>query len=159
MGLYAAISFCLPFVLGHQQLLVGVAVNAALVLAALNLRGARLLPVIMLPSIGAYMAGMLFGAGSALLYLIPFIWIGNALLVLSVKELYLSKGQGRFASLLQGAAWKSAFLFASAFALFSLGVIPAQFLVAMGVFQLATALLGSGAALAMQEAKKRLLCF
>ena len=75
MALYSVIAFSLPFLLGHEQLLVGAAVNCALVLAALNLRGARLLPVIILPSIGAYLAGLIFGVASpALLYMLPFIW-------------------------------------------------------------------------------------
>jgi hypothetical protein len=156
MFLYAVVSVSLPFILGHQQLLVGAIVNAMLVMAALNLTGRRLLPIIVLPSIGAYFAGMLFGASSiALLYLMPFIWIGNALLALSIKELCLAKKQNRVLSLAQGAMWKTAFLFASAFALYSFGLIPAQFLVAMGVFQLATALLGGGAALVFQEGKRR----
>ncbi|MCX6769154.1 MAG: hypothetical protein NT051_00535, partial [Candidatus Micrarchaeota archaeon] len=77
MLLYSVIVFSLPFVLGHEQLLVGAFVNCALVLAALNLRGARLLPVIILPSIGAFLAGMVFGAAAQpLLYLVPFIWVG-----------------------------------------------------------------------------------
>ena len=36
MLIYATISFSLPFLLGHEQLLVGAVVNCALVLAALN---------------------------------------------------------------------------------------------------------------------------
>jgi len=158
MVLYSVIAVSLPFVLGHPQILVGAVVNCALVLAALNLRGKSLLPIIVLPSIGAYLAGYIFGASSyALIYLNPFIWVGNALLVYSVKELYLAKGQNRALALCQGALWKSAFLFASAFALYSLGLIPVEFLTAMGIFQLGTALLGGGAALVLQEVKKRFL--
>ena len=82
MILYAVVAFSLPFILGHEQLLVGSVVNCALVLAALNLRGARLLPVILLPSVGALLAGMVFGPLSAsLVYMLPFIWLGNAILV------------------------------------------------------------------------------
>ena len=100
MLVYATISFSLPFLLGHEQLLVGAAVNCALVLAALNLKGARLLPVIILPSIGAFLAGLVFGAASpALLYMIPFIWVGNAVLVLCIKYFVLDKKTNRFAAL------------------------------------------------------------
>jgi len=158
MMVYATISFSLPFLLGHEQLLVGAVVNCALVLAALNLKGARLLPVIILPSIGAYLAGLIFGvASSALLCMLPFIWIGNAVLVLSIKYFVLDKKTHRVAALGIGAAAKAAFLFLSAFALLSFGMVPAAFLTAMGIFQIATALLGGSAALVLQEGKRRLV--
>jgi len=155
---YSMVAFSLPFILGHEQLLVGSAVNCALVLAALNLKGARLLPVIILPSIGAYLAGMVFGvASSALLYMIPFIWAGNAALVLGIKYLVLDKRTNRVAALGIGATAKAALLFLSALALLSFGMVPAAFLAAMGIFQFVTALAGGAAALALQEGKKRLL--
>jgi len=177
MAVYSIIAFSLPFLLGHEQLLVGSVVNCALVLAALNLKGARLLPVIILPSIGAYLAGLLFGVASpALLYTIPFIWMGNALLVLCIKYLALAGKKTNSMAVLGigataklgigataknmtalgiGATAKAAFLFLSAFALLTFGAVPAAFLAAMGIFQLATALLGGSAALALQMGKKR----
>ncbi len=157
MVIYALVAFSLPFFLGHEQLLVGSTVNCALVLAALNLRGRMLLPVIILPSLGAYAAGYVFGtASSALLWMVPFIWIGNAAFVFIIKELSLSRKRGRAESLAIGAAAKASFLFLSAFALYSIGLVPASFLAAMGILQLATAFAGGTAALVLQEAKKRL---
>jgi len=169
MAIYSVIAFSLPFLLGHEQLLVGSAVNCALVLAALNLKGARLLPVIILPSIGAYFAGLLFGVASpALLYMIPFIWVGNALLVLCIKYFVLADKKTNSMAALGigattknmtvlgiGATAKAAFLFISAFALLTFGMVPVAFPAAMGIFQLATALLGGSAALALQMGKKR----
>ena len=156
MMLYATISFSLPFLLGHEQLLVGSVVNCALVLAALNLKGARLLPVIILPSIGAYLAGLIFGAASsALLYMLPFIWLGNAVLVLCIKYFVLDKKTNRIAALGIGATAKAAFLFLSALALLSFSMVPAAFLAAMGIFQLMTAAMGGAAALALQVGKKK----
>jgi hypothetical protein len=158
MGVYALVSFSLPFFLGHEQLLVGSAVNCALVLAALNLRGTKLLPVIMLPSLGALAAGYVFGAASsALLLTVPFIWIGNAILVLSMKELFLARGMSRWLSLGIGAASKAAFLFLSASALYYFGLVPAAFLFAMGIIQLGTALAGGAASMVLQEAKRACL--
>jgi hypothetical protein len=157
MVIYAAIAFAIPFVLGAPQLLVGSVVNCALVLAALNLRGKRLLPVILLPSIGAYATGMLFGvASSALLIMIPFIWIGNSILVFTMKKLTLSMKKNRIVSLGIGAGAKAGFLFLAAFVLFSFGFLPAVFLTAMGILQLATALIGGGAGLVLQEGKKHI---
>ena len=156
MAIYSVIAFSLPFVLGHEQLLVGSVVNCVLVLAALNLRGMRLLPVIILPSIGAYLAGLIFGAASsALLYMIPFIWLGNAVLVLCIKYFILDKKTNRVAALCIGATAKAAFLFLSALALLSFSMVPAVFLTAMGVFQIMTAAIGGAAALALQEGKRR----
>lgn len=178
MLLYATISFSLPFLLGHEQLLVGAVVNCALVLAALNLKGARLLPVIILPSIGAYLAGLIFGAAStALLCMLPLIWVGNAILVLCIKYFVLGdanpagfasadkalqsfvfdKKTNRIAALGIGATAKAAFLFIAAFALLSFSMVPAVFLTAMGIFQLMTAAMGGAAALALQAGKKRFL--
>ena len=158
MTAYSVIAFSLPFLHGHEQLFVGAAVNCALVLAALNLKGARLLPVIILPSIGAYLAGLVFGVASpALLYMIPFIWAGNALLVLAIKYFVLDKKTNRAAALGFGAAAKALFLFLSALALLSFGMVPAAFLTAMGIFQLATAALGGAAALRLQAGKKKFL--
>ncbi|NYZ79340.1 hypothetical protein H0N99_04295 [Candidatus Micrarchaeota archaeon] len=157
MILYAAVAFSLPFILGHEQLLVGSVVNCALVLAALNLRGARLLPVILLPSVGALLAGMVFGPLSvSLVYMLPFIWLGNAILVFAVKELVFSERKNRLAALTAGSLAKTALLSASAFALFFLGLVPAQFIAAFGIIQLATALCGGAAALGVQEVKRML---
>ena len=158
MILYAIVAFSLPFVLGHEQLLVGSAVNCALVLSALNLKGARLLPVIILPSVGAFLAGLVFGSLTpALLYMMPFIWAANALLVVCIKYFLLDKKTNRVAALGAAATAKAAFLFLAAFALLSFDMVPAAFLSAMGIFQLATALLGGSAALALQMGKRRLL--
>ncbi len=156
MAIYAVAAFSIPFIFGSQQLLVGSVVNCALVLAALNIRGRKLLPVLLLPSVGAYAAGMIFGSASmALLTMIPFIWLGNALLVLAIKQLTLSMKRNRVLALVAGSGFKAGFLFVIAFSLFGLGLVPAAFLTAMGVIQLATALMGGAAALLLQEAKKR----
>ena len=158
MILYAVIVFSLPFILGHEQLLVGSVVNCALVLAALNLRGWKLLPIIILPSVGVFFAGLVFGSlTSSLIYMIPFVWIGNAVLVLSIKELALNRKNNRFASLGFGAAAKTVFLFGSALALLYFGLVPAAFLAAFGALQLYTAIIGGTGALAIQEIKRRIM--
>jgi len=149
---YSAVCFFIPFFLAHPQILVGTIVNAALILAALNLRGAKVLPVILLPSIGVVAAGML---NPALLFMIPFIWIGNSVLVLVFKKFRVVEKLEYWKVLLTGAAVKTSFLFASAFALVSFGFIPTPFLTAMGVIQLQTALLGGTMAFVVQKAKHR----
>ena len=127
---YAAASFFIPVLLKHPQILVGTFVNLALVLAALNLRGKKLLPVIIFPSLGALAGGYLFRALTpSLIYLIPFIWAGNALLVLSFKYFKLHKKQNFFLTLAIGSVLKSGFLFAATLLLVLFTVIPQQFLI------------------------------
>jgi hypothetical protein len=157
MFVYSAVCFFLPFMIAHPQFVVGTVVNAMLITAALNIRGYKLLPVILLPSIGVLTAGVLFGSFTVfLLYLIPFIWIGNTILVYTFKILKLHLKKNYLFTLITGAALKSGFLFLSALLLFKLGIIPVMFLTAMGILQLTTALSGGIAAYALHYAKKRL---
>ena len=155
---YAGLSFAVPFALGEPQLLVGSVVNAGIVMAALNVRGWKLLPVLMLPSVAVIARGIVFGPLTlSLAYMMPFIWVGNFLLAWSVKELAFARKINRWAALLSGSALKAAFLFASAYALVSAGILPEIFLVAMGAMQLYTAIAGGIAAFGLQAIKARLV--
>lgn len=146
-------SFLIPFAF-HQQIFVGAAVNMLLVLAALNLRGIKLLPVIIFPSLGVLASGYVFGGMSIyLVYMIPFIWLGNAIIVSAFKYLKLHKKQNFAMALGIGAAVKTALLFSAAFLLVYFAIIPVSFLAAMGIFQLVTALIGGTAAFAVQKIK------
>lgn len=137
------LSFAIPFFIPHPQLLTGSIVNSFIIFAALRFRGKNILPVILLPSIAAFFRGLLFGPFTIFLaYLIPFIWIGNALLLFSMKYLHAKLNKNYFLSLLAGALLKSLFLFASAFLLYSTIHLPALFLESMGVLQFITALIG-----------------
>jgi hypothetical protein len=141
--IYSSICFFLPLFLGHPQLLVGIVVNSALVLSALRLKTKQLLPVIIMPALGALSRGILFGPFTIyLLYMIPFIWIGNAILVYFTKRI-----NRKLIALPLGAIIKSGFLFGAAFVLVKLAVIPAVFLIAMGPVQLLTAFSGGTLAL------------
>ena len=88
--------------------------------------------------------------------MLPFIWMGNAVLVLCIKYFVLDKKTNSAAALGFGATAKAAVLFCAAFALLSFSMVPAAFLTAMGIFQLATAAIGGAAALVLQEGKRRL---
>jgi hypothetical protein len=158
MSIYTLIAFFLPFVLPQPQLVVGITVNALLVLAALNLKGYRLLPVILLPSLGVLASGFVFGVNNQyLLYMIPFIWAGNALFVYLIKEAHLAKKMNRWLVLGGAAISKSALLFGAAFALVSISAVPAIFLTSMGIFQLYTAIGGGVAGFALHEMKRKLV--
>ncbi|MBU0615982.1 MAG: hypothetical protein KJ601_07880 [Nanoarchaeota archaeon] len=151
---YSALAFFVPFFAGHPQFLVGTLVNASLILAAFNLKGYKLLPVIMLPSLGVLSRGIIFGPFTMfLVYMIPFIWVSNAIIVLVFKRLIKYNKVG---TLITGSIAKTAFLFTAAFVLVNLEVVPVLFLTTMGVFQLYTALAGGAIALGVQFFKRKL---
>jgi hypothetical protein len=155
--LYTIVSFFLPLMVGHPQIIVGVLVNTLLITSALNVRGYKLLPVIIAPALGALSRGILFGPFTIfLVYMIPFIWIGNAILIYAFKELNLNKKLNKWVTLFIGSLLKAAFLFTIAFIFVKAGILPALFLTAMGVFQFYTAILGGIVALGFQWSKKRL---
>ncbi len=156
MIFYSVLAFFIPFILGHPQWAVGIIVNAALILGATYLRGYKLLPVILLPSLGVLTAGVIFGSFTwFLVYLVPFIWVGNALYVYAHKH-FMFKKWNSFASIGLSSVIKSAFLFTSAFLLYTLGVIPAIFLTAMGILQIVTAIIGGVVAIGIVTARNKL---
>ncbi|MBD3262217.1 MAG: hypothetical protein GF334_11225 [Candidatus Altiarchaeales archaeon] len=149
---YAAACLLAPFLLGHPQFLVGAAVNAALVLAGLNLKTKKILPIVLLPSLGVLARGLIFGPFTVfLVYLMPFIWVGNLILVGAFKKLHLNLKVNKIVTLGIGAAAKAGFLYASALMLSQLQIIPKALTIAMGPIQLSTALVGGALALLIQK--------
>jgi hypothetical protein len=154
--LYTTLCFFIPFILGHPQWLVGTLVNAALILGATYLRGYKLLPIILVPSIGVLTAGVIFGSFTwYLVYMIPAVWIGNAIFAYGYRGMHLWK-RNYVLSILAPAVVKSLFLFSVAFILVKLSVLPVMFLTVMGVFQLMTAVLGGIVAIGVIETRKKI---
>jgi hypothetical protein len=157
MVLYTAVCFFLPLFIGHPQVFVGIIVNTMLIVSAMNIKGTKLLPVIIAPSLGALSRGLLFGPFTIfLIYMIPFIWIGNTILVFSFKWLKLKLKKNYWLTLAAGSLLKAGFLFGIAYILYSLNIVPVIFLTAMGIMQLITAVSGGIAAYGFQYAKRRL---
>ncbi|MFH0876351.1 MAG: hypothetical protein V1859_10520 [archaeon] len=145
--LYSFSALLLPLLIGHPQIIVGIGVNAALILSSyyMDLKGT--LPIILFPSIGVLARGMIFGPMSVyLIYMIPFIWVGNAIIVYAMKFFKGKLKSNYFVSLGISSALKTAFLFGSAYLLVSLKTVPALFLTTMGTMQLVTAIIGGIAA-------------
>ena len=134
----------IPLFFKHPQLLVGSVVNALIFTTALNFADFRkVLPAVVLPSVGAVLGGYLFGPFTVyLVYMVPFIWVGNALLAALMMTLYKGKGVNYVLCLALAATLKYAWLFLSASLLFKFGVVPKPIVAAMGVTQLYTALIG-----------------
>ncbi|MEM4755887.1 MAG: hypothetical protein QW594_02025 [Candidatus Woesearchaeota archaeon] len=145
------IAFLLPMFLSHPQLVVGSVINMLLFLAAFQMKGIKILPLIIAPSIGAALYGVLFGPLTIyLFYFIPFIWLANAILVYGYKLLRHHR-YGVLAAGISVILAKSALLASVAIIFIALGLVPGVFLVAMGAMQLLTASLGFFAALGIRK--------
>jgi len=134
--------FFAPLLFSHPQWLIGAIVNAILFISAEKLNFKKQLPVIILPSIGAWAHGVIFGPSTIfLLYFLPFIWLGNAVLVrvMCLKKIshwpFLSRAI--IASVL-----KSFVLFLVAYLYIGSHLVPKIFLTSMGIIQLITAISG-----------------
>jgi len=139
------LSFVVPFSFGHPQWLVGTLVNAFLFLGAFFLPTKYYAPLIIFPSLGVLGRGMIFGPfTSFLLYFLPFIWLGNLVLVVVFKK--LSKRFGFIFSVVPASLAKFIFLFAIANIYFQFSLVPKMFLTSMGSLQLLTALAGGAVA-------------
>jgi len=151
--------FFLPFVLGHPQILVGVIVNAMLIVGATYLKGHKLLPLILLPSLGVLTAGVLFGTYTIfLLYLIPFIWLGNAVYVYVYKYVIFKENtwKNNFFGVGVASILKAGFLFGVTFLLVQFAIVPSMFLTVMGVLQLTTALIGGIVAVGIMKSREEI---
>jgi hypothetical protein len=135
--------FIIPILLQHQ-LLVGVIVNAILFRTAIKHDLKHLVLATIVPSLGAVASGVLLGTLTQyLIYMVPFIWIGNFLLAYFVRIFFISKKLNYFVSTFVSAGIKSIFLFISAFTLFYFSLVPIAFLTVFGIFQLGTAIAGA----------------
>ncbi|MEK7658980.1 MAG: hypothetical protein AAB352_03915 [Patescibacteria group bacterium] len=135
-----------PFLLGHPQWLVGTAVNACLFLAVVFLPSKYYLPLAIFPSLGVLSRGIIFGPLTPfLIYFMPFIWIGNLVLIIAFKKAFDCVGNNNIifiAGVLGSSALKFLFLLSAANVYFKFNIVPAVFLQIMGFNQLATALAG-----------------
>jgi hypothetical protein len=135
------LSLAIPFYLGHPQWLVGIIVNACLFSAAIFLPKKYIWPIIILPSLGVLSRGLVFGPLTMfLVYFLPFIWLGNFVLVSTFKKLYSQVHYLVAVSL--AAVAKFFFLWLVANIYFQFALVPSIFVKLMGFNQLATALAG-----------------
>lgn len=149
-----AISFFIPFFISGPQLLTGTVVNSLLFLFVVQLNSKKIMPIVMLPSIGALLNGILFAKFTVfLLYFLPFIWVSNYILIHSFG--LLLKKYSFFLSMVMSSFLKCMFLFSVAFIFTSTKIVPAIFLQLMGLFQLYTALLGGVLALGVYTIIKK----
>lgn len=143
-------SFLIPFFISGPQLLVGIVVNMVLYLSVRFFGLRRTIPLLVLPSIGAALNGVVFGLFSQFLfYFMPFIWIGNYLMVFLYDR--FRKRNGAVAGVFVSALSKAGLLFIVALLFVQNAVVPPLFIQAMGVVQFATALIGGMLAVTIER--------
>ena len=143
--LLSSISFFIPVLIGHPQILVGIVVNALIVRSALTMERWKNLPTIFLPCLGALSRGILFGPFTFYLFnLIPFIWLGNFILAYFTKVFSQINVKLSFAiQIIVPGILKGIVIFLPTLLLVHYSVIPASFLSSMGLTQFITAIMGS----------------
>lgn len=143
MVTYSVIGFAVYFFFKNPQELLYLIASTLLVLAALNIRGAKLIPVIILPSIGALLGSYVFHNSTFIIPLfIPLIWLGNIIIIFAFKFMYLERKINFFLTLFIGATTNYLFLLFSAYGFILLGLAPTVFLIPMGTMQLASSIFG-----------------
>lgn len=154
--LFSLFIFAVPFFFPSPQPLTGSIVNAVLVLGALTLGGNKPYYLVFLPGLATIANGLLFGPFSIFIaYMLPFIWLGNAIIILAFKKFYV-EAKHSFALVAVLAAFaKTALLYLSASLLFALAIIPRPILDAMGALQFFTALAGCALAFTAIKIYKR----
>ena len=151
LGLWLG-AIAIPLLVSGPQLLVGSIVNCLLFLSSTRLDGRRLILMAVLPSLAAVGHGVLFGGLTAyLIYLLPFIWAGNLMLMIIFKGL-LGKWMG-IGGVLAASMVKAGWLFLAALFLAYLKVIPMAMVGLMGFAQLVTALIGGAGVLVVTKRK------
>lgn len=132
----------------NSQIIIGSIVNTALVLTALNLKGIwKTFFVVTMPSISTILSGYVFKTASFyMVWMIPAIWIGNFLLVISFKYLMITKNRNYIVVSIIGIISKVAIIFGCFIILKSLNVFPDKLVgnlqKAMSIIQLITATIG-----------------
>ncbi|MGN1270121.1 MAG: hypothetical protein ACI4UU_04560 [Clostridia bacterium] len=139
------------FLATNSQFVVGAIVNTCLIIAGINAKGLKkMLCVVFLPSISALLSGCVLHISAIYtVYMIPFIWIGNFLLLILFKYLFVHKNINYIITSVCAILAKCAVIFAGYNIFVYANVIPQNSKVAqvlftsMGINQIITAVLGS----------------
>jgi hypothetical protein len=135
---FVCVLFFLPLLLSGPQLLVWSLVNLALIAAVRKLSRSKARWFAFVPSIAAVLHGVIFWPFTIfLVYMMPAVWLGNLALMYIV-----SRVSQKWLGILIWWLVKSWLLFLIAFILIQNSFLPTIFLKAMGIFQLATVLIG-----------------
>jgi hypothetical protein len=143
-------SFLIPFFISGPQLLVGIVVNMVLYLFVRFFGLKRTIPLLVLPSIGATLNGVVFGVFSPyLMYFMPFIWLGNFVMVY-LYDRYRKK-RGAPLAVCISALSKAILLLFVAIIFVHNTIVPPLFIQAMSMVQFATAVVGGMLAVTIER--------
>ncbi len=138
--IYWILSFCIPLFLSSPQIITGTLINCFFFLAVDRVSKKEIIPLIILPSLGALSHGILFGPQTAfLLYFLPFIWLGNFTLVWVFSK---TKSQPYILRVIVSSLLKYLFLQGFAYIYFYAKIVPQLFVSSMGYIQFFTAIGG-----------------
>lgn len=144
------LAFLIPILISGPQIITGTLVNCLLFLSATQSSKKITSMTIVLPSIGALTHGVLFGQFTPFLfYFLPFIWLGNYLLILGFAKTY-----NKFSSptaIVTSSVLKFLVIYFSALLYFNFQIVPKLFLSSMGLIQLLTAIFGGTVALSISK--------
>lgn len=136
-----SLAFFIPFLISGPQLLTGTLVNCLLISGIKFIDKKNHLFLAVLPSVAAVLNGLVFGKFTIfLVYFLPFIWLSNLILIRSI--IYLKEKMSLSFSITVSVILKTIILFGIALIYFKFNFVPKVFLTAMGMFQLATGVLG-----------------
>lgn len=136
-----SLAFFIPFLISGPQLLTGTLVNCLLILGIKFVDKKNHLIIAALPSVAAVLNGLVFGKFTIfLVYFLPFIWIGNFILIKSI--IYLKEKYSLSLSIILSVIFKTIVLYITALIYFKFKLVPEIFLTAMGAFQLITGVMG-----------------
>jgi len=133
----------------NAQFLIGPMVNCALIVAAIRFKRIwSTLGIVCLPSALAIAGGMFLAIGNIyLLFMVPFIWLGNLALVMTFRYLRIRSARNYITVAACAVVTKALIIFGGFAILFAAGAIspgPAAMMWnTMGVYQLITATVGA----------------
>jgi len=137
---WGAIVFCIPIIFS-EQLIAGTIVNLLLIKSAFDYKTKKVFLLALVPSTATFLTGFIFGSlTEQLLLLIPFIWMGNLVLMFFTRKVFEKKKNRNNVSkkLFFIPVIKTALLFVSTVVLFAFGLVPLAFLTIFGAIQLFT---------------------
>lgn len=151
--LAAIFLFTLPL-LPLNQLIVGTLVNAVLIKFSISINSKKVFLLSIIPSLAVLFGGILFtNVNFQIALMLPFIWIGNFVLMFLTRKLVVNNKKNYFVSTLISSVGKTFLLFLTAGVLFYLGVVPLVFLNMFGIMQFITAESGAVLIYLMQKIK------
>ena len=145
----------------NSQIIVGTVVNTILVISALNLKGwNKTIFVVTMPSISTIMSGYVFKTASIyMVWMIPAIWLGNFILILSFKYIMIKRNSSYFITAIIGIIGKVAIIFGIFMLLKAFNIFPVKMISnlqkAMSLIQLITATLGSSFAFVIYKLENK----